>query len=57
MTEKDFYRPDELAAAMNISKRTLYRMIKNRMIKAVRIGGQWRIPGEEYRKMIADSGK
>lgn len=54
MTEKEFYRLDEIADILNISRRTVYRMIKKK-IKAVRVNGQWRIPESEYKKLINPS--
>lgn len=48
-TAKRFYRPDELAEIFRLSRRTVYRMIEQGEIKAVRFGdnGPWRVPATE----------
>ncbi len=41
------YRPDEVAALLKISKRTVYRLLEcNETIKTVKVAGQLRIEGE-----------
>jgi excisionase family DNA binding protein len=40
---KEFYRPDEAAAVLNVSKKTIYRLIKDEKLKAVRIRSILRI--------------
>jgi excisionase family DNA binding protein len=42
---KRFLRPDEVAGVLLLSRRTIYRMIEDRRMPAVRLGsGPWRIP-------------
>ncbi|RJR32458.1 MAG: DNA-binding protein [Deltaproteobacteria bacterium] len=44
---KKFYRPDEVAALLALSRRTIYRMIHDGRLQAVKWGsGPWRIPQE-----------
>jgi excisionase family DNA binding protein len=38
-----FWKPDALAQAANVDRRTLYRMIRSGRLPAVKIGGRWRI--------------
>ncbi|MEW6386808.1 MAG: helix-turn-helix domain-containing protein [Thermodesulfobacteriota bacterium] len=45
--KKRFFRPDEVAAIMSLSRRTIYRMIRDGRLPGVRLGaGPWRIPRE-----------
>lgn len=42
---KKFLRPDEVAGVLQLSRRTIYRMIGDHRMPAVRFGsGPWRIP-------------
>ena len=42
---KKSYRPDEVAEILCLSRRTVYRMIKQGRLQAMRFGnGPWRIP-------------
>jgi excisionase family DNA binding protein len=45
--KKRFYRPDEVARLLALSRRTVYRMIKDGRLPAVKWGaGPWRISQE-----------
>jgi excisionase family DNA binding protein len=47
LPQKRFFRPDEAAAILVLSRRTVYRMIRDGRITAVKWGsGPWRIPRE-----------
>lgn len=47
MRQKRFYRPDEVAELLQLSRRTVYRMIRDGRLAGVKWGkGPWRIPGE-----------
>jgi len=50
--EKKFYRPDEVARRLSISKKTVYRLIKNKMLPACKIGGLYRIPTEALERLM-----
>lgn len=42
---KRFFRPDEVAQILALSRRTIYRMIRDGRLPAVRLGGgPWRVP-------------
>ena len=47
MMKKRLFRPDEVAQILCLSRRTIYRMIRDGRLPAVRLGaGPWRISRE-----------
>lgn len=51
--KKRFFRPDEAAAILVLSRRTVYRMIRDGRINAVKWGrGPWRIPRESLTSLF-----
>ena len=47
LLHKRFFRPDEVAAILALSRRTIYRMIRDGRLPGVKWGsGPWRIPRE-----------
>ncbi len=42
----------EAAAILQVSKRTLLRMIQQREVPAFKVGGQWRIRESQFRKWV-----
>jgi excisionase family DNA binding protein len=47
LMKKTMFRPDEVARILCLSRRTIYRMIRDGRLPAVRLGqGPWRIPRE-----------
>jgi excisionase family DNA binding protein len=42
----------ELATALKLSWKTVWRMVKKGEIKAQRVGGQWRVTKEEHMRLI-----
>ena len=47
LQHKRFFRPDEVAAILALSRRTVYRMIRDGRLPGVKWGcGPWRIPRE-----------
>ncbi len=42
----------EAAAILQVSKRTLLRMIQQREMPAFKVGGQWRIRESQFRKWV-----
>ncbi len=47
LANKRFFRPDEVARILALSRRTIYRMIRDGRLQGVRWGsGPWRIPRE-----------
>jgi excisionase family DNA binding protein len=50
---KRFFRPDEVAQLLALSRRTIYRMIRDGRLQALRWGaGPWRIPRENLAAML-----
>jgi excisionase family DNA binding protein len=53
LPNKRFFRPDEAAALLILSRRTVYRMIRDGRIAAVKWGrGPWRIPRESLTSLL-----
>jgi excisionase family DNA binding protein len=53
LPKKRFFRPDEAAAILILSRRTVYRMIRDGRITAVKWGrGPWRIPRESLTSLM-----
>jgi excisionase family DNA binding protein len=50
--EDHVYRPAEIAAALRISTVTVSRAIRQGKLKALRVGGQWRVLGSELRRYL-----
>ncbi len=42
----------EAAAILQVSKRTLLRMIQQKEMPAFKVGGQWRIRESQFRKWV-----
>ena len=42
----------EAAAVLQVSKRTLLRMIQQREVPAFKVGGQWRIRESQFRQWV-----
>jgi excisionase family DNA binding protein len=50
---KRFFRPDEVAQILELSRRTIYRMIRDGRLQGVRLGsGPWRIPKEALANLL-----
>ncbi len=47
------YTLEEVAQYLRVSERTLFRYIKNKKLRAYRIG-QWRISGRDLKKFLRD---
>jgi excisionase family DNA binding protein len=47
-----YYRPDELATGLGVSRKTVYAWIRQRRIIAFRVGSLLRIPSVEYAKIM-----
>ena len=50
MEEKEMYKIKEVARILDISERTVYKFMNEGKIRAIRVGGQWRIPKSEVEK-------
>ncbi len=52
---KRFYRPDEVAAILALSRRTVYRMIHDGRLPGTKWGsGPWRIPRESLAALFPE---
>lgn len=54
MTEplkRKYYRPDEVAAILRVSLRTIYNRIQDGSLPAVQVGAVYRIPVEALQKL------
>ena len=53
ITKKRFFRPDEVADILCLSRRTVYRMIRDGRLSGVRLGsGPWRIARESIQSLL-----
>lgn len=50
--EKDFYRAEELAEALQVNIMTIYRYIKAKKLKAYKIGREYRIDKNEFQAFL-----
>jgi excisionase family DNA binding protein len=46
------YTPDEVASILKVTRRTVYKYIDSRELKAVKLGKDWRIKYSDLRKFI-----
>ena len=49
-----FLTLEEAAAMLQVSKRTLQRLVQRREMPGLKIGGQWRIPPDRFMKWIEE---
>jgi excisionase family DNA binding protein len=55
LQNKRYYRPDEVAAVLALSRRTIYRMIRDGRLPGVKLGtGPWRIPRTSLENLLQD---
>ncbi len=47
-----FLTLNEAARILQVSKRTLFRMVQDKKIPALKVGGQWRIRESQFVKWI-----
>ncbi|MEJ2671212.1 MAG: helix-turn-helix domain-containing protein [Deltaproteobacteria bacterium] len=53
LSKKRFFRPDEAATILVLSRRTVYRMMRDGRINGVKLGGgPWRIPRESLESLL-----
>ena len=59
MTQADnagrFLTLDEAAAMLQVSKRTLHRLIRRKEMPGLKVGAQWRIPQSGFLKWVEES--
>lgn len=55
LQQKRFFRPDEVAAMLALSRRTVYRMIRDGRLPGTKWGsGPWRIPRESLAALFPE---
>ncbi len=55
---KRFYRPDEVAAILCLSRRTIYRMMLDGRMPATKFGkGPWRVPRKSLPPEVMQHGR
>jgi len=55
MTEPEtwkVYTPDEVAKILKVTRRTIYRWIKSKVLEAIKIDGVYRIPEDSINKVL-----
>jgi excisionase family DNA binding protein len=52
--ELRFFTLEQAAEMLQVSKRTLQRLIQRRQMPSLKIGGQWRIPESEFMKWVEE---
>jgi excisionase family DNA binding protein len=58
LPHKMFFRPDEVASVLALSRRTIYRMIRDGRLAAVKAGaGPWRIPISSLTPLFLPAGQ
>ena len=57
LPDKRFFRPDEVAAILAFSRRTVYRMIRQGRLPSIRLSlaGPWRIPYQTLAKLLSEA--
>ncbi|MDD5593446.1 MAG: helix-turn-helix domain-containing protein [Candidatus Margulisbacteria bacterium] len=50
--EKEIYTAEETKTLLKISRSTFLRLIKKKVIQAGKVGGQYRILGEEILRLV-----
>ena len=52
--EKEFYKAEDVGAFFDVSKWTVYRLIKKGKLKAIKLGGQYRVAAEDLKKFLKE---
>lgn len=50
--EKEFYKAEELAEALQVNIMTIYRYIKAKKLKSYKIGREYRIDKSEFSRFL-----
>jgi excisionase family DNA binding protein len=54
IAELRFLTLEQAAEILQVSKRTLHRLIQRRQMPSLKIGGQWRIPEVQFLKWVEE---
>lgn len=49
--ENKFYKLSEVMAVLGVTRVTLYNYIKAGKVKAVKVGGQWKVTQDEFKRL------
>lgn len=52
--KKPFLTPEELSTVLKVNVATIHKLIKEKQLKAFRVGRQYRIPQEELDTFLSD---
>lgn len=52
LQERRYWSPIELASVLRVSPETVRRALRHGTISGIRVGRQWRIPDDEYRRLL-----
>jgi len=55
--EKTIYTPEEAESLLKISRSTFLRLIKRGALQARKVGGQYRVLGEEILRIVKPKGR
>lgn len=55
MSEKEFYRAEDLAEKLGVNIMTIYRYIKAGKLRAHKIGKEFRIPKDEFERFLKNT--
>ena len=54
MLEKEVYSIEEISEILKVSYETVYKMVRDNKIKAVKVGVQWRVRREEVERVLVE---
>ncbi len=55
--ELKFFTLEQAADMLQVSKRTLHRLIQSKQMPGLKIGGQWRIRESEFKRWVEHNEK
>ena len=55
MTEKEFYKAEELAEKLQVNIMTIYRYIKAGKLEAYKFGKEYRIEAKEFERFLEEA--
>jgi excisionase family DNA binding protein len=54
--ELQVYTPQEVADLLRVDRKRIYDLAKRKQIKALKVGGSWRIPRAEVMRLLGREG-
>jgi putative resolvase len=52
MDEEKYWSPKEIAERLHVAAQTVSRWIRQGKLKAIRVGGQWRVPDGAIKEFV-----